>query len=74
MKQETIQITTEYIKLQQLLKFSGLAESGVDAKDMILDGMVYIDDAVCLMRGKKMYPGSKCIVKFDDETVLLRVE
>ena len=38
MEKMNINITTEYIKLDQLLKFSALAESGAMAKDMIFDG------------------------------------
>lgn len=40
MEKIELPITTEYIKLDQLLKFSGIAENGADAKDMILDEMV----------------------------------
>ena len=57
MEKLNVKITTEYIKLDQLLKFSGVAETGADAKDMILSEMVYYDGEKCTMRGKKMYPG-----------------
>ena len=70
-----IKIDTEYIKLDQLLKFSGVAYSGAEAKDMILAGCVTVDGELCQMRGKKMYPGSVAVVDFgDDEIVELRVE
>ena len=42
MEKMNINITTEYIKLDQLLKFSALAESGAMAKDMIFDGIVSV--------------------------------
>lgn len=66
-------IKTEYIKLDQLLKFSGIAESGSDAKDMILGGIVSVNDKLCAMRGKKIRSGDKITVNFDDETVIIDV-
>ena len=66
-------ITTEFIKLDQLLKFCGVAESGSDAKDMILSEMVLVNDELCLMRGKKIRPGDKVVVEFEDETVLIDI-
>lgn len=70
-----IKIDTEYIKLDQLLKFSGVAYSGAEAKDMILAGCVEVDGELCQMRGKKMYPGSVAVVYLDDENKKeLRVE
>lgn len=74
MTEQTVAITTEYIKLDQLLKFSGLAYSGAEAKDMILSEMVEIDGEICTMRGKKMRPGDSCKVYFEDETVTVKVE
>jgi ribosome-associated protein len=55
-----IKITTEYIKLQQLLKFAGLCSTGAEAKNVILDGLVTVGGAVCTERGKKMRPGDTC--------------
>ena len=52
-----IPIHTEYIKLDQLLKFSGICVLGSDAKALILDGKVRVNGEVCLMRGKKIRPG-----------------
>ncbi len=74
MKELTVEITTEYIKLDQLLKFSGLAYSGSDAKDMVLSEMVEVDGEICTMRGKKMRAGDSCKVYFEDETVTVKVE
>lgn len=74
MEKIELPITTEYIKLDQLLKFSGMAESGADAKDMILDGIVSIGGAVCTMRGKKLRPGDCVSVEFEDETVQITVK
>lgn len=73
MEQITTNIKTEYIKLDQLLKFSGLAESGSDAKDMILCGIVSVNGEKCAMRGKKIRNGDKVTVEFEDETVIINV-
>ncbi len=54
---ETITITTQFIKLQDLLKFANLVSTGGEAKQLILDGQVTVDGEVCLMRGKKIRPG-----------------
>lgn len=62
-----IKITTEYIKLDQLLKFSGIVDSGVIAKEIIWDGLVSYNGEVCTMRGKKVYPGDKVLVDIPDE-------
>jgi len=60
-----ISITTEYIKLDQLLKFSGVAETGAFAKDIILDGGASVNGEVCTMRGKKIRPGDTVKVDFE---------
>ena len=54
MKTETIEITTPFIKLDSFLKFSGVAETGGMAKEMIAAGLVRVGGEVCLMRGKKL--------------------
>lgn len=68
-----INITTEYIKLDQLLKFSALAENGAMAKEMIIDGIVSVNGEVCTMRGKKLRNGDAVTVEFEDETVEIKV-
>lgn len=73
MEKMNIGITTEYIKLDQLLKFSSLAESGAMAKDMILDGIVSVNGEACDMRGKKIRAGDNVTVEFEDETVSIEV-
>ena len=67
-------IKTEYIKLDQLLKFGGVAESGSDAKDMILDGIVKYNGEICTMRGKKVRSGDSVEIEFEDETVVITVK
>ncbi len=56
---EPITITSDFIKLDSLLKFSALVGSGGEAKTVIADGLVTVNGEVCLMRGKKIYPGDK---------------
>lgn len=73
MEKMNINITTEYIKLDQLLKFSGLAEHGAMAKDMVLDEIVSVNGEVCTMRGKKIRSGDVVTVEFDDEAVEITV-
>lgn len=52
-----VKITTEYIKLDQLLKFSGAVSIGSEAKALISEGKVKVNGEQCLMRGKKIRPG-----------------
>lgn len=74
MQTENIKITTEYIKLDQLLKFSGVAESGADAKDMIVSEIVSVNGEICTMRGKKIRSGDKVLIDFEDEQLQIEVE
>ena len=57
MKKTEVKISTEYIKLDQLLKFSAICESGGMAKELISGGAVSVNGEVCLMRGKKIRIG-----------------
>ena len=59
MQSETIKIETEFIKLQDLLKFAGAVETGGEAKLLIQDGEVKVNGEVCTMRGKKLRPGDR---------------
>ena len=52
-----LEITTEYIKLQDAMKFANLVYSGGEAKVLIQEGQVQVNGEVCTMRGKKLYPG-----------------
>lgn len=62
---ENISINTEFIKLDQLLKFANITENGADAKYLITNGYVTLNDEKEIRRGKKIYPGD--IVKIDYE-------
>lgn len=74
MQSEKVKIKTEFIKLDQLLKFSGIAETGSDAKDMIMDEIVSVNGEICTMRGKKIRPGDEVILDFEDEKYKISVE
>ena len=50
-------ITTEFIKLQDALKYANLVYSGGEAKSLIQEGEVKVNGEVCTMRGKKLRPG-----------------
>ena len=54
---ENIVIQTEFIKLQDLLKFANLVSTGGEAKERIQAGDVTVNGEVCTMRGKKIRPG-----------------
>ncbi len=55
---KTVIITSEFIKLQDLLKLAGLVETGGEAKERIQSGEARVDGEVCLQRGKKLRPGN----------------
>ena len=63
----TIDITTEYIKLQDLLKLAGLTYTGGEAKVMVQEGLVTVNGEVCTMRGRKIRPGDT--VEFEGKTL-----
>lgn len=54
---ENIEITTEYIKLQDLLKLAAAVQTGGEAKVVIQEGGVMVNGEVCTMRGRKIRPG-----------------
>lgn len=60
-----INITSEYIKLDQLLKFAGIVANGSDAKHFIGEGMVTVNGAQASQRGKKIRPGD--VVRVGDQ-------
>ena len=62
-----IKLRDEYIKLGQALKAVGLVESGVEAKDVIVNGEVKVNGAVEIQRGKKLYDGD--VVSFGGEQI-----
>lgn len=57
----------EFIKLGQALKKGNLVSSGVEAKMVILDGLVSVNGEVEMQRGKKLHDGD--VVSYDGETL-----
>ena len=73
MKNEIITITTEFIRLDALLKLGGALDTGGQAKFVIQNGEVEVNGEVCTMRGKKMrdvdyaeYNGGRYTVKVEE--------
>ena len=64
---QKILIHTEFIKLDALLKYAGLCETGGEAKELVQGGAVKVNGEVCTMRGKKLHAGDT--VSFAGETV-----
>ena len=60
---QIIEITTDYIKMDQLIKFAGLVQNGSDAKFMIVDGLVRVNGELCTQRGKKIRNGDIIEIK-----------
>jgi ribosome-associated protein len=69
---ETITITTEYIKLQDLLKFAAAVQTGGEAKLAVQEGEVSVNGEVCTMRGKKIRPGD--VVAFNGQELTVVYE
>ena len=61
-----LEITTEFIKLQDAMKYANAVYSGGEAKVLIQEGQVQVNGEVCTMRGKKLRPGD-CFT-FADQT------
>ena len=69
MKTDKVTINTPFIKLDSLLKFAGLTETGGDAKIVVSEGRVSVNGEVCTQRGKKIFPGDKITVSELDLTL-----
>ena len=54
---DRIVIHTEFIKLDALLKYAGLCETGGEAKSVVQEGLVCVNGETCTMRGGKIRPG-----------------
>ena len=69
---ETVIISTEFIRLDSLLKFEGLIETGGMAKYVIQEGLVKVNGEVCTQRSKKLRDGDT--VCFEGNTVQVKTE
>ena len=56
---EVIRLRDEYIKLGQALKAAGLVESGVEAKEVITEGLVTVNGETDTRRGRKLFDGEE---------------
>ena len=68
MERTEVNITTEFIKLDQLIKYAGIAYSGAEAKDMVINGYASVNGEVCTMRGKKIRSGDVVTLDFEDDS------
>ena len=66
-----VAISTEFIKLQDAMKYANIVYSGGEAKALIQEGAVSVNGEECTMRGKKLRPGDK--FSFNGETYLITV-
>lgn len=71
---EKIKISTEFIKLDQLLKFANITENGGDAKYLIQNGYVKLNGETEERRGKKVFPGDVVYIEFEGAKFTLKVE
>ena len=62
-------IGTEFIKLESAMKLANIIPSGGTAKLVIQDGLVLVNEEVCTMRGKKLYPGDT--FAYEDQKYLI---
>ena len=67
---EIIKLRDEFIKLGQALKAAGLVESGVDAKEVIVQGLVVVNGEIETRRGRKLYDGDE--VEFDGDKISIQ--
>ena len=67
---EIIKLRDEFIKLGQALKAAGLVESGVDAKEVIVQGLVVVHGEIETRRGRKLYDGDE--VEFDGDKISIQ--
>ena len=58
-EQIEVEIRSEFIKLDSLLKYAGVVETGGIGKEIIFEGRIKVNGEVCTMRGKKIRPGDK---------------
>ncbi|WP_407359551.1 RNA-binding S4 domain-containing protein [Microbacterium sp. LBN7] len=67
---DDVSIGGEMIRLGQFLKFSGLLDSGGDAKEVVIDGYVTVNGEVDRRRGRQLHDGD--LVTFEGRTVCVR--
>ena len=70
MNKEAITINTEFIAMDKLLKFSGVADTGGQAFLMIEDGIVYLNGKLVTEKRKKVYAGDTVTINNELELVI----
>ena len=68
MQKETVAIITEFITMDKLLKFSGVADTGGQAFLMVENGIVKLNGKLVTEKRKKVFPGD--VVNIDDQIEL----
>ena len=64
-------ISTEFIKLQDAIKYANIVYSGGEAKQLIQEEQVLVNGEICTMRGKKLRPGDR--FTFQEQTYLISI-
>lgn len=64
MIEKEIHITTDFIKLDQFLKFVGIAQTGGHSKEIVLQGDVKVNGEICMQRTKKLRVGD--VIQIDE--------
>ena len=64
-------ISTEFIKLQDAMKYANIVYSGGEAKQLIQEEQVQVNGEICTMRGKKLRPGDR--FTFQEQTYLISI-
>lgn len=72
MNKEIITISDEFIRLDNLLKFAGIAPTGGQVKYLIQNGEIIVNGEVCTMRGKKMRAGDTA--QFEDKIIEVQAD
>ena len=65
-------IKDEFIRLDSALKYVGLVGAGGQAKIIIQEGLVKVNDNICTQRGKKLHSGDK--IEFEEKIFVIKNE
>lgn len=69
--EKEVKIETDFIRLDQLLKFIGVAQTGGHSKMLIQDGLIMVNDEICLQRGKKIKRNDKIIIEGNESFIVV---
>ena len=72
MQKAEVVIDTEYISMDKLLKFSGIADTGGQAFMMVEDGIITLNGILVTEKRKKVRPGD--VVNIDNQVELTVVQ